>query len=230
MSRARTLAIFNQSVFSLFMVKEQFPAAVEQAITAFLPQWLSTIHQLLNTDVLIDANESSDRWDNLAVRHEAFRALDTILSSFPQVLRNEGAEWLRISLQHLVALADAFRTHVTAADADGGSQLSEEASDVSADLSRLIGQVIDGVQHLSRKPWAKQLFVDQAQPKAELASVLQPAIYYAQVTADDEENWQDANAFVTDQDDEGIAASLRMASLDLVQVCSSVIHSFPLAV
>lgn len=200
------------------MVKDQYPAAVSEATSAILPQWLTALHDHLAQDLAADL--TTERWDNLAVRHEAFKALDTVLSSFSKTVQPQASEWLHIALQHLFGLADAFRQHILLADADGGPQLSEEASDVSADLSKLIGQIIDWTQHLCRKPWARPLLMDAAskEPTQALSAALSICLNFSQATAEEEETWQDPNAFVTDQDDEGVAFSLRMACLDLLGV------------
>lgn len=204
------------------MVKDQYPAAVAEATSAILPQWLKAVHHFLAQDLSSDLTDA--RWDNLAIRSEAFKALDTILSSFPKTIQPDVGQWLQLALSHLFGLADVFQRYILSADADGGPQLSEDATDVSADLSKFIGQIIDWTQHLGRKSWCKPFLIEtnastnakQATPQ--LQAVLSICINFSQTTAEEEDNWQDPNAFVTDQDDEGVAFSLRMACLDLTEV------------
>lgn len=201
------------------MVKDQFPAAVSEATSVILPQWLTSIHTYLSSDITQDLTEST--WDNLSIRHEAFKALDTVLSSFPKTLQPNAAEWLHLPAQSLLSLPGAFHEHIVAEGADGGPQLSEDSvTDVTADLTKLIGQIVDFTQHLVRKTFTKPLFIDSSsgQPTSRCVTLIKASIIFTQVTAEDEENWQDPNTFVTDQDNDGIAFSLRLGCLDLLQV------------
>lgn len=56
---------------SLYMVKDQHPAAVQEATASIIPVWLEAFEVLLNLDISQDVNEQS--WDGLAIRKELFK-------------------------------------------------------------------------------------------------------------------------------------------------------------
>jgi len=53
------------------MVKDQHPAAVQEATASIIPVWLEAFKVLLDLNVLQDVNEQS--WDGLAIRKELFK-------------------------------------------------------------------------------------------------------------------------------------------------------------
>ena len=54
------------------MVKDQHPAAVQEATASIIPVWLEAFKVLLDMDISQDVNEQS--WDGLAIRKELFKA------------------------------------------------------------------------------------------------------------------------------------------------------------
>ena len=54
------------------MVKDQHPAAVQEATASIIPVWLEAFKVLLDLDISQDVNEQS--WDGLAIRKELFKA------------------------------------------------------------------------------------------------------------------------------------------------------------
>ena len=55
------------------MVKDQHPAAVQEATASIIPVWLEAFKVLLDLDILQDVNERS--WDGIAIRKELFKAI-----------------------------------------------------------------------------------------------------------------------------------------------------------
>jgi len=53
------------------MVKDQHPAAVQEATASIIPVWLEAFKVLLDLDISQDVNEQS--WDGLAIRKELFK-------------------------------------------------------------------------------------------------------------------------------------------------------------
>lgn len=53
------------------MVKDQHPAAVQEATASIIPVWLEAFKVLSSLDVSQDVNEHS--WDGLAIRKELFK-------------------------------------------------------------------------------------------------------------------------------------------------------------
>lgn len=54
------------------MVKDQIPTAITEASEVILPQWLDTFRVLLESDPIVDVQDSSD-WTGLAPRIQIFR-------------------------------------------------------------------------------------------------------------------------------------------------------------
>ena len=54
------------------MVKDQHPAAVQEATASIIPVWLEAFKVLLDLEISQDVNEQS--WDGLAIRKELFKA------------------------------------------------------------------------------------------------------------------------------------------------------------
>ena len=53
------------------MVKDQHPAAVQEATASIIPVWLEAFKVLLDLDILQDVNDQS--WDVLAIHKELFK-------------------------------------------------------------------------------------------------------------------------------------------------------------
>lgn len=71
-TRARTVSVFRQCVTALFMVKDQYPQPVNEAVASVLPVWLEAFKVLLNIDPLQDVANTST-WDGLTVRIQIFK-------------------------------------------------------------------------------------------------------------------------------------------------------------
>ena len=169
------------------MVKEQHPKAVAAATSEILPAWLQAVDAILAANVVDDLQRGEDGWENLAVRNEAFRVLDTVLASFPKALQASLPIFVQHAIAHLGALAPIFRAIYLIEDGESAPQVSEDGSDVSADLPRLAGHAIDFVQHASKKTWAKTVFIDPV--SGEATSVLTQSIvallHFGQITSED---------------------------------------------
>ena len=73
LTRSRTVAVFQQCITALFMVKDQHPDSVKEAINTVLPVWLEAFKTILNVDPMQDI-QSSGSWDNLVIRTQIFKA------------------------------------------------------------------------------------------------------------------------------------------------------------
>lgn len=69
------MSVFRQCVTALYMVKDQHPQAVKEAIATILPVWLEAFKVLLSLDPLKDVS-NQDNWDGLAVRIQVFKVFD----------------------------------------------------------------------------------------------------------------------------------------------------------
>lgn len=72
LTRARTISVFRQCVTALFMVKDQHPQSVKEAVGGVLPVWLEAFKVLLNIDPMSDVSNAKS-WDGLAVRIQIFK-------------------------------------------------------------------------------------------------------------------------------------------------------------
>ncbi|KAJ3786679.1 ARM repeat-containing protein [Lentinula aff. detonsa] len=207
LTRSRTVSVFRQCVISLFMVKDQHPQSVKEAITSILPVWLEAFKVLLNMDSSKDVAKGSN-WEGLAVRIQIFRALDTIHTSFPRAIAPYLPELLPTSLAHLKSLYPTFDQYYLAST----ESVPSSSEDETIELPQLITSIMDFVSSVVRAGRAKEWFT------GENAIALISAVFdYIQMTDDDEENWaNNANAFVAQEDDELAPYSVRVAGLDLL--------------
>lgn len=66
--------MFRQCVTALFMVKDQHPQAVKEAIASVLPVWLEAFKVLLTIDPLEDV-ANTPNWDGLTIRIQLFKVI-----------------------------------------------------------------------------------------------------------------------------------------------------------
>jgi hypothetical protein len=67
------VSVFRQCIEALFMVKENYPEAVKQAVDDILPQWLDAFLRLISVDVSEDLAQGERGWEGLAIRSEIFK-------------------------------------------------------------------------------------------------------------------------------------------------------------
>ncbi|KAJ4470827.1 ARM repeat-containing protein [Lentinula aciculospora] len=207
LTRSRTVSVFRQCVISLFMVKEQHPQPVKEAISSVLPVWLEAFKVLLNMDPTKDVTEGTN-WEGLAVRIQIFKALDTIHTSFPRAIAPYLPELVPASLVHLNNLYPTFSRYYLASTESVPSSSEDEA----IELPQLITSIMDFMSSVVRAGRAKDWFTgDNA------VALISAVFNYIQMTDDDEENWaNNANAFVAQEDDDLAPYSVRVAGLDLL--------------
>uniref|UniRef100_A0A0W0FXL4 Importin N-terminal domain-containing protein n=1 Tax=Moniliophthora roreri TaxID=221103 RepID=A0A0W0FXL4_MONRR len=208
LTRSRTISVFRQCVISLFMVKEQHPQAVKEAIASVLPVWLEAFKVLLNMDPKQDI--SGTNWDGLAVRIQVFKALDTIHTSFPRAIVPYLPDLLAAALNHLATVYPTFnQCYIAVAESVPAS-----SEDEPIELPQLITTAMDFVSAIARGGRARDWF------GGDKSAALVSAVFdYIQMTEEDEETWgSNANAFVAQEDDDLANYSVRVAGLDLLTV------------
>ncbi|KAF9260865.1 ARM repeat-containing protein [Marasmius fiardii PR-910] len=209
LTRSRSISVFRQCVISLFMVKDQHPQAVKEAIASVLPVWLEAFKVLLNIDPKQDLSENT-KWEGLAVRIQLFKVLDTIHTSFPRAIVPNLNELLNASLHHLVALYPTYDQCYLAATET--VPLSSEDEPIS--LPQVVSSAMDFVASVVRAGRARDWLNDDRS-----AALISAIINYIQMTDEDEESWgNNANAFVAQEDDDLVNYSVRVAGLDLLTV------------
>ncbi|EKM84237.1 hypothetical protein AGABI1DRAFT_52094 [Agaricus bisporus var. burnettii JB137-S8] len=203
LTRARTISVFRQCVTALFMVKDQHPQSVKEAVGGVLPVWLEAFKVLLNIDPMSDVSNAKS-WDGLAVRIQIFKTLSTIHTSFPKAISPPlMTDFLTASVLHLHALFPVFN-HYYLVDEEAVPRTSED--DDTIDLAQLVCPILDFVSETVR----------HGKSKAWLESNLQQLVL---AVFNYEETWAvDANAFVAQENDESQAYSMRMVGFDLLSV------------
>ncbi|RXW18578.1 hypothetical protein EST38_g7277 [Candolleomyces aberdarensis] len=206
-TRARTISVFRQCVSALYMVKDQYPDAVNEATTGILPVWLEAFKTLLNIDLQPELN-GAETWDGLLVRTQIFKTLDVIRVSFPASLTAYLPDLLASSLHHLQAVYPAF-THYYLLASDPVPQTSE---DETVDLPQLICPILDFLSSVSRSGKARTWFIG-----GNLSALIAAVFNLVQMTDEDEDNWaNNPNAFIAQEDDETQQYSVRVAGFDLL--------------
>ncbi|KAI0964512.1 hypothetical protein AcW1_001317 [Taiwanofungus camphoratus] len=217
LTRARTIEVFKQCLETLFMVKGQHPEASKVATKGILPAWLEAFRALLNTDPRRDVE--GENWDGLAIRIEAFKALEFIHMGFSHPLIPYLSDFLTASVHHLDALYPTFATYYLS----GGPTppTSSEGQPVSLpQLACPILAFVGAVLRIGRVPeWFDQ---------SKMGSLLTSVFSWMQMTVEDEEEWaNDANAFVAQESDESLQYSTRQAGFEML---SSLLERSPAAI
>ncbi|KAF5393539.1 hypothetical protein D9757_000551 [Collybiopsis confluens] len=207
LTRSRSVSVFRQCVISLFMVKDQHPQAVKEAIASVLPVWLEAFKVLLNMDPRKDVADGNN-WEGLAVRIQIFKTLDTIHTSFPRAIAPYLQDLLPAALVHLNSLYATFDRYYLASS----ETVPSSSEDESIELPQVITSIMDFVSAIARGGRAKAWLT------SDNATALVSAVFdYIQMTDDDEETWaNNANAFVAQEDDDLAPYSVRVAGLDLL--------------
>lgn len=144
-----------------------------------------------------------------------------ILTAFPKSISTHLEAFLLDAARHITILAPVFRSSSLNDDLENYFSLDVE-DDTSLTLPVVLSNIILFIADASRRSTGKGALVNKAseEPTELLQQIVYLAVYYGQITIEDEERWtSDLNAFVEDEDEDMPASTLRTASLDLV-------HSF----
>ncbi|KAH9962326.1 ARM repeat-containing protein [Russula compacta] len=214
LTRSRTISVFRQCVESLYMVKDQHPQAAKEAAGNVLPVWLDAFKVLLDLDPQQDI--SGEHWDGLEIRIQIFRTLDTMHTSFPRVVAPYLATFVTAALDHLDALYPTYvRYYLTDSVTVPNSSEGE-----AIELYKLITPVLDFVTMATRQSKARVSFDQET-----LGKLVDALVRWAQMTKENEEEWAaDANLFISQEEDDTQAYSVRVAVFDLL---SSLLASYP---
>jgi importin-9 len=160
LTRARAISVFRQCLSALYMVKEQHPKGVKEAIDAVLPQWIDAFIVLLDQD-LTEEVVSGNNWDALLVCMQVFKTLDTIQTIFSRSLKSYSSRLLDAALRHLQILLPIFEKYYL--DPSASPPLSAEDENMS--LSRIACPIIDFTSNAARgsaaRPWFEPTHLEQ---------------------------------------------------------------------
>ena len=154
-TRSRAIAVFRQCLSALYMVKDQHPQIINEALDTVLPQWIEAFKVLIDQDPSMEVTKQ-DNWDALLVRLQVFKTLNNIQTIFNRLFRGSANVFLDASLRHLQQLLPAFLQYYL--DPNSTPPTSTEDEDIS--LPRLASSIIDFVSNIARtasaRPWFEQ--------------------------------------------------------------------------
>ena len=218
--QARCVLVFRQCLTSLYMVKDTYTTVVAEAIEHYLPPWLHAFEVLLDPAFFCTADWNLPAaWEVLGLRREMVRSLG-VASHFHEAFGVRGTSLLHRALENLGALAPVFtRVELTAdlippVPEDGDADVATDASALAMALMTLLSETF------SSDPMRALLVQggvggEGAETPA-LAELLRLLPTFAQMTCDDEASWsEDADAFVSEDDEENLNVTLRTAAMDL---------------
>jgi importin-9 len=179
------------------MVKDQHPAAVQEATASIIPVWLEAFKVLLELDVSKDVNEKS--WDGLAIRKELFKVstpgayilrwtlicwpqtLDVLNTSFPKSLKPYAHTFLSSGVSHLQALAPLFSKFYISQDPPSIPAPSDD--DGQLDLMQLVCPIFDFISSTIRSGGGKLWTTTE-----HLGSLIEAVTWWVQITRGDVRN------------------------------------------
>ena len=153
LTRARAISVFRQCLSALYMVKEQHPKVIKEAVDAVLPHWIDAFKVLLERDPVEDI-VSENNWDALLVRVQVFKTLDTIQTIFNRSLKSHLSGLLDAALRHLQILLPAFEMYYL----KPSILPPVSAEDENISLPRLACPIIDFTSNAARGSAARSWF------------------------------------------------------------------------
>lgn len=176
------------------MVKDQHPAAVQEATASIIPVWLEAFKVLLDLDISQDVNEQS--WDGLAIRKELFKVstprayiphpvhigckqtLDVLNTSFPKSLKPSAPNFLSSGVSHLQSLAPLFSKFYILEDAPSAPASSDDDSQL--DLMQLVCPIFDFISSTIRSGSGKLWSTTE-----NMTGLIEAVAWWVQITRDD---------------------------------------------
>lgn len=219
--KARCILVFRQCLTSLYMAKDTFTDAVNEAVKHYLPSWLNAMQILLDPSYFASASwADSLAWEELGLRREILRTIG-VASRFKKVFAEFGPALLGLCLANLQALAPLF-VQTELEESVTPPSPAEGDLDVAATVPALAMAAFTLLSDTFHSPSMRHLLVDggvggEGQPTEAFRELLRLMRTYAQVTQDDEATWAtDMDAFVAEDDVENMAVTLRTTTMDLM--------------
>jgi importin-9 len=156
------------------MVKDQHPQAVKEATASVLPVWLEAFKVLLNMEPRQDVQGTN--WDNIAVRIQIFKALDTIHTSFARAIKPYLPDLLTAALNHLNSLYETFDRYYLSSS----ETVPTSSEDDPVEFLQLITSTLDFISAVARGGKAREWFT------SERSTALVSSVFnYIQMTDED---------------------------------------------
>ncbi|WFD31237.1 hypothetical protein MSPP1_002271 [Malassezia sp. CBS 17886] len=230
--KARCVLVFRQCLTSMYTVRDVHRDAVSEAVAHCLPSWLHTMDALLDPAFFHTADwGAAASWEVLGLRREIVRTLG-VSARFRRVFSLCGTQLLRRALENLAALAPLF-VHV---EVGGGGSVEPPAvpdgdGDIAASPGVLGMAVLTLLTETQRSACLRAVLLHggsggDGEATPAFAQLLALLPLYAQLTSEDEDVWAaDADAFLSEDDDDVLTATLRTQGADMLE---ELLAHFPL--
>ncbi|KAG8898465.1 hypothetical protein FRC00_002797 [Tulasnella sp. 408] len=200
----------------LWMVKDQYPDSVKEATDGILPEWLNALKILLDLDPTQDV-APGENWDGVALRVQIFKAVERITYCFPRAISQVLRVFYNAAISHMERLLPAHQTYYLTPDGPTPPGSSDDSGETTL-LPQLGRAILEFIKSATRTKAMKEwVLADEKEGASQvIAPLLSLIIAWAQMTAEDEEEWaSDPNAFLADDIDEE-SATLRNVAFDIV--------------
>lgn len=174
-TRAHSIAVFRHCLSALYMVKDQYPEAIKEAVGSMLPQWIGVFRVLTSPDAAMEL-QSWNNWDPLLLRIQVFKTLNNIQTMFSRVFKDTVQIFLSISLNHLQSLLPTFIKCYL--DQNATPPVSSEGDEIS--LPRLSCSIIDFISNIARTTAARSWF-----DHTHLEQLINVVFHWIQMTGED---------------------------------------------
>lgn len=169
-----------------------------------------------------------------------YQTLVVISTSLPKFIGPLYPNFIALSIRHLESLLPVFQQYYVAHDIEAPPPIpTADDPDQNVSLPTLISSIFEFLGLATRSGRMKPFFIDNNEMYLERCVRSVPL--WAQMTEDDvsglnftveyvilkfvgrqRENWtSDSNAFIAEQDDDAPLVTLRTATIDFVQVCTT---------
>ncbi|CDZ96419.1 Predicted importin 9 [Phaffia rhodozyma] len=236
-TRASTISVFRQCLFTIHMMKDQLPQESNELIGLVIPPWLEAFVVILGRDE--QSLDSADGWEHLGIKKEIYKTINALHQSFPRSISSD----LIISLLPLIfrdmkTLLPPFYRHFVSTTSDDAVPSSLGEKDEETRIEQVVCPILDLMIALTRANKLGSTWVGIGRKKkgtkaeagegtetAELELVVEAVLGFTAMTTEDEDSWaNDPNAFVADDDDETDLYNMRIAGHDFV---STLLEKYP---
>ncbi|WFC99914.1 hypothetical protein MYAM1_002660 [Malassezia yamatoensis] len=223
-TKARCVVVFRQCLISLYTVRDAYTEVVEQAVSHYLPPWLTAFQQLLGPEYLSDADWSHlSAWEQIGLRREIVRTLG-IAVRFSKHFAPYATQLYSSCVENLERLVPLFmETEVSCDSSYDAPSPAEDDADVATDISGLASAVFTLFLETLETRFMRSLLVSggtggEGSATKMFTQLLRLLTIYGQITREDQELFEDdPSAFVDEDDEESVLVTLRTSTTDFLE-------------
>jgi len=209
--RALAVKVFKGSIASMEQVLTAHKEEVESFASEVLGSWLPLFLETMQTNLSQLLSQEQDSQDSgpsestrglIALKVQVVKTLMRIRSVFPAKLAPQSPALFSAAWQELSSVQNAYQQLFIAEQADGRST---DDDDLPYTLDLLVLEELDFLQACLRATAVKKLLESQL-PSSQtseanwVTEVMKLAIFYAQITSEEEGMWNiDVNVFLTEE-------------------------------